>query len=286
MAEWLLIIVRTLTAFVVLFVVARLLAKKQVSQFTFFDYVVGITMGSLAAFIAFGAQGTGWYLGLIALMTFTLLVLLTRFLSMKSKKIRDWIVGKSTVLIKDGKIMEDNMKKTMMTSDELLQQLRLKQAFSVADVEFALLETTGDLSVMLKKENMPLTPKMLGITMPKEHEPQTVMMDGKILDEPLATIGLSRGWLNSELEKAGVTVDNVYIGQVNSYGELTIDCYDDQLQLPEPQPRALMLATLKKCAADIELFSLATVNEQAKQMYEQCVHKLNKLIADLRPYCQ
>ncbi|HER2159192.1 TPA: hypothetical protein VJS26_001811, partial [Streptococcus pyogenes] len=73
---------------------------------------------------------------------------------------------------------------------------------------------------------------------------------GEILDEPLSTIGRNRGWLQTELEKLGVTIENVFLGQVNSYGELTVDLFDDQLQVPSPQERPLILATMKKCQAD------------------------------------
>ncbi|MCM3800533.1 DUF421 domain-containing protein, partial [Caldibacillus thermoamylovorans] len=79
------------------------------------------------------------------------------FISLKSKRFRDFTEGKPTVFIKDGKIMEDNLKKERYTTDELLELLRKKNVFQVADVEFAVLEATGDLSVLLKKENQPLT---------------------------------------------------------------------------------------------------------------------------------
>lgn len=126
-----------------------------------------------------------------------------------------------------------------------MELLRKKNVFQVADVEFAVLEATGDLSVLLKKENQPLTAKDLNLTVPSIKEPQTIIMDGKILDEPLATIGRSRAWLHTELEKLGVTLENVFLGQVNSYGELTVDLYDDKLQVASPQERPLILSTLK-----------------------------------------
>lgn len=103
-------------------------------------------------------------------------------------------------------------------------------------------------------------------------------MDGKILDEPLATIGYSRGWLKTELEKLGVTIENVFLGQVNSYGELTVDIFDDKLQVPSPQERPLILSTMKKCQADLELFALATENKDAKQLYAKNSEKLQEAI--------
>ena len=127
---------------------------------------------------------------------------LTGILSLKNKTARDFFEGKSTVLIKDGKILEDNLKKEKYTSDELLELLRGKSAFSVAEVEFAVLEPSGELNVLLKKDSQPLTAKDIGLKVPNEKEPQTVIMDGNVLDEPLSASGHNRAWLHSELEKS------------------------------------------------------------------------------------
>lgn len=91
-----------------------------------------------------------------------------------------------------------------------MEQLRKKMVFKVADVEFAIMEPSGDINILLTKENQPLTPKQMGIQVAPEKESQVVIMDAKILDEPLAIAGLNRGWLNTELEKLGVTIENVF----------------------------------------------------------------------------
>jgi uncharacterized membrane protein YcaP (DUF421 family) len=202
---------------------------------------------------------------------------------MKSKTFRDFIEGRATVFIKDGKIMEENLKKEKYTTDELLELLRKRDVFKVADVEFALLEPTGDLSVMLKKENQPLTPKDVNLTVASVKEPQTVIMDGEIFDEPLTTIGRSRSWLKTELEKQGVTIENVFLGQVDSYGQLTIDLFDDKLQVTSPQEKPLILSTMKKCQANLELFALGTEAQEAKQMYSNNSKKLQEAIDKVTP---
>ena len=277
MPEWLDVAVRSVMFLVFLFFVTKALGKKQIAQLSFFEYVTGITIGSIAAEGIMGLDGN-MYLGLLAIVIVALLPFLSGLISLKSKKFRDFIEGKGTIFIKDGKVMEDNLKKERYTIDELLELLRNKDVFQVSDVEFAVLEATGDLSVMLKKENQPLTPKDLNMKVASIKEPQTVIMDGKILDEPLATIGHSRGWLKTEIEKLGVTIENVFIGQVNSYGELTVDVFDDQLQVPSPQERPLMLSTMKKCQADLELFALATEDKLAKQLFVKNSEKLQKAI--------
>ncbi|CAM5217198.1 hypothetical protein UACE39S_03657 [Ureibacillus acetophenoni] len=277
MPEWLDIAVRSVLFVVVLFFMTKLVGKKQIAQLSFFEYVTGITIGSIAAESIMGLDGK-IINGLIAIIIVAAIPLIVGLISLKSKKFRDFTEGKGTIFIKDGKVMEDNLKKERITADELLQLLRRKDVFQVSDVEFAVLEPTGDLSVMLKKENQPLTPKDLDMKVASIKEPQTVIMDGKILDEPLATIGYSRGWLKTELEKLGVTVENVYLGQVNSYGELTVDLFDDKLQVPSPQERPMILSTMKKCQADLELFALATENKKAKQLYTKNSEKLQNAI--------
>ncbi|HER2169441.1 TPA: DUF421 domain-containing protein, partial [Streptococcus pyogenes] len=223
------------------------------------------------------------HLGIVGILTFAAIPFIAGYISLKSKSFRTFIEGKGTVFIKDGKIMEDNLKKERYTTDELLDLLRKKDVYQVSDVEFAVLEATGDLSVLLKKENQPLTAKDLNIAVSSVKEPQTVIMDGEILDEPLSTIGRNRGWLQTELEKLGVTIENVFLGQVNSYGELTVDLFDDQLQVPSPQERPLILATMKKCQADLELFALGTESKEAKQMYSKNSEKLQEAIDKVAP---
>lgn len=277
MPEWLDIAVRSVLFIVVLFFMTKLVGKKQVAELSFFEYVTGITIGSIAGESIMGLDGK-IINGLIAMIIVAAIPLIVGLISLKSKKFRDFTEGKGTIFIKDGKVMEDNLKKERITADELLQLLRRKDVFQVSDVEFAVLEPKGDLSVMLKKENQPLTPKDLDMKVASIKEPQTVIMDGKILDEPLATIGYSRGWLKTELEKLGVTVENVFLGQVNSYGELTVDLFDDKLQVPSPQERPMILSTMKKCQADLELFALATEDKVAKQLYTKNSKKLQNAI--------
>ncbi|MCC3380269.1 DUF421 domain-containing protein [Paenibacillus farraposensis] len=282
MPDWLLISLRTLLAIVVLFIMTKILGKRQVSQLSFFEYITGITIGSLAAYTSL-EMDQKWHLSVISLSVWVCVSLGIEFLQLKSKKARDFIDGKPRVIIKDGKILEDNLKKERLTTDELMQQLRKKDVFLVSDVEFAIMEPNGEMDVLLTKENQPLTPKHLGITVAPEKEPQIVIMDGNVMDEPLAVMGLNRGWLDTELEKIGVAVENVVLGQVDAYGQLYVDLFDDQIRVPKPQNKATLLSTLKKCEADLEMFSLSTTAPNAKKMYEECAKELAQVIKEVRP---
>lgn len=282
MPQWLEIALRTLVAVIVLFVLTKLLGKRQVSQLSLFQYITGITIGSLAAYISLDLEAT-WYLGIVSLAVWVAVSLGIEFLQLKSKAVRDFADGKATVLIKDGKILEDNLNKERLTTDELLEQLRKRNVFKTADVEFAIMEPSGEINVLLTKENQPLTPKHLGIKVSPEQEPQAVIMDGQIMNEPLATIGLNREWLTVELTKLGVALENVFLGQVDSYGQLYVDLFDDQIKVPQPQKKAALLANLKKCEADLEMFGLATSNDKLKTMYEDCSKMLMEVIEEVRP---
>jgi uncharacterized membrane protein YcaP (DUF421 family) len=277
------IFIRSFVFLALLFFITKILGKKQISELSFFEYVSGITIGSIAGEVIMGLE-KNMYHGILAIVIFGLVTLLVDFLALKSKTIRDLVEGRGTVLIKDGKVLEENLKKEKYSIDELSALLRQKNIFKVADVEFAVLEPRGNLSTLLKKENQPLTPKDLQMKVASEKEPQTIIMDGSILDEALRSSGKSRNWLATELEKLNVTLDNVFIGQVDSYGELTVDLYDDKIQVPSPTQRPLLLATLKKTQADLELFSLGTEDEKSKAMYKKNATLVQEAIDKLTPY--
>ncbi|MCM3568935.1 DUF421 domain-containing protein [Neobacillus mesonae] len=277
------ILLRSVSFILFLFLITKLVGKKQISQLTFFEYVSGITIGSIAGEVVTGLE-KNYLQGTLAVLIFGLVTFLSDYFSLKSKKFRDIMEDSGTVIIKDGKLLEENLKKEKYTIDNVLSLLREKNVFKLADVEFAVLEPQGKLSVLLKKENRPLTPKDLQMKMPSEKEPYTIIMDGKILDDALRWSGKSRGWLYTELEKMNATLDNVFLGQVDSYGELTLDLYDDKIQVPQPQQRPLLLASLKKTQADLEIFSLSTECEKTKAMYKKNAEVLQEQIDKLTPY--
>lgn len=227
MPNYLEIAVRTLVAVVFLFLLTKLLGKRQVTQLSVFEYITGITIGSIAAYVSTDLDSE-WYLGMLSLAVWVAVSLGIEFVQLKSRTVRGWVDGKSTVLVKQGEILEDNLKKERLTLDEFLQQLRTKNVFKAADVEFAVMEPNGQINIFLKKENQPLTLKHLGINVPSERETTTVIMSGKILDEQLASTGKNREWLQGELAKLGVATPDVFLAQVDAGGQLTVDRFDDQ----------------------------------------------------------
>lgn len=277
MPEWLDVIVRSVLFLLVLFIITKILGKKQIAQLSMFEYVTGITIGNIGAEVVTGLDQK-IHLGIIAIVATAAVPYASSRITLKSKKIRDFVDGKGTVLMQDGKVLEDNLKKEKVTVDEFLEMLRKNDVFDITEVDYVVLEANGILNVLLKKENRPLTAKDLNMKVPKEREPQTVIMDGVILPEPLIRIGKSQAWLNNELAKMNVTLDNVFIGQVNTYGELTVDLFDDQIQVQSPQERPLLYATMKKCQADLELLALSSDDDEAKQIYLKNSKKMQEAI--------
>lgn len=279
MPEWLNILIRSAGLFALVLLLVRLIGKRQTSRLTFFDLVTGIVIGVTAAAICMNLVNP--VNGLLALAVWTVFPMLIYVLAIKYKAVRDIVQGKETVLINHGKVLEDNMLEARLTPEDLLSQLRKKNVFNFADVEFAVLEPTGEVSALLKKDKQPVTAKTLGINVGSESVPQTVMLDGIIMDEPLTAMGLNRGWLHTELEKVGVAPENVFMAQVDSAGQIYLDLFDDSIQVPKPKAKELACVTLKKCQADCELYALGTKQPEAKEMYTKNARILSEALGEL-----
>jgi len=207
-------------AIIALFILTRLMGKKQMAQLSFFDYVVGISIGSIASEYAV-VRTIHVAEGLTALMVFTLFSLVLSYISLKSYKGRKILDGTSTLLIENGKIVETNLQKAKITINDLLEECRLKDIFNIAEIEYAILETSGRLSVQPKSQNRPLTPKDMQIPTQYEGLCTNVVIDGKILEEHLTAIKLDTAWLNTELAKQGITsCKDVLLGYVDTMGIL------------------------------------------------------------------
>jgi uncharacterized membrane protein YcaP (DUF421 family) len=280
--DWLTIVWRSLGALAILFLMTRILGKKQMSQLTFFEYITGITLGELAGFISTDME-SHYLLGITSLLVWFLVPLGLEYLTLKSRMLREWFEGKGRELIRNGKVLEANLRKERLSADELLEQLRTKNVFNVADVEFAMMEASGEISVLLKKEKRPLTLQDMGMTPVPDREPVTVVSDAEILNDGLAKAGYTREWLKAELQKLQAPVEEVFLAQVDSNGQLTVDLYNDAMKQPKPQTKPLLLATLKKCQADLECFGLSTDDPEAKAMYQNCAARMDEVVQSVGP---
>jgi len=282
-AGWIEVALRSFIGFLLLIAVARLFVRKPIGETSQLEFGL---IASIAVILAFGSIQLAIpvsYL-FVALIIWAGGALIITMLSMKNASFRSVVFGKGIPIMKDGKILEENMKKQHLTTDELLRKLRAKQVFQVADVEFAVLEGNGELNVLLKKEQQPITAKMLHHQVPPIKEPETVIMDGKVLHEPLATRGLNQQWLKTELEKMNAIIENVDLAQIDEYGQVTIDLFNDVLEVPQPTELPLLEASIKSVIADLETFTLDTENQEAVNTYQWCVEQMKQVHNQVSPY--
>lgn len=283
MPNWIDILLRSLSILILILIFTRIIGKRSVLRSNPFNFICYAVIAVLSALIS-AKVIVNSAAGFIALGVWILVPAILDYLSIKSKTIHDWINGKETILIKHGRIMEENLKQTRLSGEELLRELRSKNAFNLADVEFALMETTGEINVFLKSDKKPVTAHDLGQKVSPRTEPQTVILDGNVLNEPLASLGLNKEWLRIQLENTGVSLDNVFLGQVDSSGELYIDLFDDAVELPQPGVKQMIYANIEKAQASLTTFALETRDENAKAMYTGNADKLKQLLDKLEPY--
>lgn len=151
MKDWIEILLRSLSLFFLALALTRIIGKKQLTKITPFYFIVYSVVAILSALISANII-KNLVFGFIALAVWALLPLVLDYMSLKSKTLHDWIHGRETILIKQGKIMEENLKQVRLTGEELLRDLRSKNVFNLADVEFAVLESTGEINVLLKSD--------------------------------------------------------------------------------------------------------------------------------------
>ncbi|WP_199624697.1 DUF421 domain-containing protein [Paenibacillus alkalitolerans] len=281
MPESLVVIVQSAVLFASSILIFRALGRRWLTGRTGWDRTAAIVI----AFIAAGISVNLIELvpGILALATWISLMLLTNYLILKSKQFRDWVEGREIVVIQHGKIMEENLKHARMSPEDFLRLLRTKRVFQIADAEFAVLESDGEVNVLLKSERRPITPSDFGRPVSPAAAPQTVILDGNILDEGLSNLGLNRDWLQTELKKIGISAENVVIGQVDPSGDLYVDLFDDVLQIPPPSTRALLSAQLEQVEADLMTYELETEDQQAKEMYRRCISDIKSIRDELKP---
>ncbi|WP_077211250.1 YetF domain-containing protein [Bacillus dakarensis] len=224
------LLMRITIAFFVLFVLARIMGRKEISQMTFFNWVSAISIGSITANLAVN-QNLSIQNGVLALVGWSIFTIFMGIIDIKSKVARKITTGQPEMVIKEGKIMEGALRRLRMDVDELSAMLRQKNVFAMSDVDYAILETSGRLSVMKKEEKQALTKSDANIfyQQPKKFKMATqVISDGKVITQNLSKLHLDSSWLEKQLEKAGVySVTDVFFAEVQPDGSLYIDNKND-----------------------------------------------------------
>lgn len=220
---------RTAAAFAGLLVMMRLSGKQQVQHLNIFEYIVGITIGSTASFLSVDIKEPFFptLLGFVMWVSFAILL---GNISLRNRRWGKILRGEPTILIQNGRLMEKAMRQVPnFTIDDLMMMLRNQGVFDLSQVEFALLELDGTVSVVRKSQHRPVTPHDLGIPTTYEGLPVELVYDGQIIKKNLKGAGLDRAWLERQFKTRGIpSFDRVMLAQLNTDGTLFVDVRDDQ----------------------------------------------------------
>jgi len=208
---------RTVVLYLVLIAVIRLMGKRQIGQMAPSEFVVTMLVANLAA-IPLEEVDIPLHSGLVPILTVLGLEMVLAVLSLRSLLVRKLLCGKPIILIDNGRILQDNLRKTRVTMDELSGHLREKDVLDIALVQFAILETNGNLSVFPYPKERPASAKEAGIQAGKQYIPITVISDGRLLPENLEIAGKDSGWVQRVLREKQATVDTTWL--------LTVDAGD------------------------------------------------------------
>ena len=207
--------VRTILLYLVLIAVVRLMGKRQIGQMEPSEFVVTMLVANLAA-IPMQDGGIPLFSGFVPIVTVLGVELVLSALSMKSVRVRKLLCGKPVILIENGNILQQNLKKTRITLDELTGHLREKDVLSLQTVQYAILETNGNLSVFPYPKEKPASAKEAGVQVKKQSLPITLVSDGKLLDENLQKAKKDRKWLDKQLQDREATVEQTWLLTVDS----------------------------------------------------------------------
>lgn len=227
MSESVEIIFRTLTSFILLWVFVHLLGKQTIAQRSYHLYIASITMGTIAGNLAFNIKIKFLYFIIAIIIMGTIVYMLNR-LTIRNPRFGKWIAGEPATLIQKGQILEESMELMGYSLESLKQALRGKDIFNIEEVEYAILETNGSLSVLKKeqyqnaaKQDLPLLPSAGSI-------PIELVHDGKILYENLSKHTYDYESLMAELKKRNLAVFDISYAVLGTKGNLYIDLIKDQ----------------------------------------------------------
>jgi len=197
------VVLTALLSVAALFIITKIMGHKQVAQLDFFDYVSGITIGSIGAELATELEKP--YKPLIALAIYGLASLTLNLIAHKMPKTRKYINGTPTILMNDGKLYRKNLKQAKLDLSEFLLLCREQGYFDLDEIRTAIFEHNGKLSILPKPEKRPATPEDLKIAVKATHLGVEVIMDGRVMGENLARIGRNENWLLKRLRAEGCT---------------------------------------------------------------------------------
>lgn len=230
MNEGLVVVIRSVISFFTILIFAKILGKQQISQLTFFDYVLGITIGSIAAELTTDLSNRAWPQW-VGLLCWAILGYLMEYITMKWRYAAKYIEGEPTIVIMNGKIMEDALRKMRFRVSDIMELLRNKDVFDLNEVDFAIIEPNGQLSVLKKPECLPLTAKDMKINKKSSGISTELIYDGILIEENLHQLNKNKAWLMKQLKAQGIKdISEVFLATLNPAGSFYVDKYKDHIK--------------------------------------------------------
>lgn len=226
---------RTVFFYFFLLFAVRIMGKHSLGQLSPFDFVVTIMLAETAV-LAIEQPSLHILGGIIPIVVLVALEMLLAFASLKNRRLRNWMNGQPAVVIRDGRIVESELRRLRYNLDDLLEQLRLKNAPDVADVDFAIWEPSGQLSVVPKASQRSLQPSDLGLEPVRRGLPSTLIADGRANENALQELGLTADMLEDLLTRHGLgPIDNVFLASLDRQGDLWVQVRGKPGDLPKPR---------------------------------------------------
>ena len=214
--------VRSLLSLVTLFFVTKLIGKKQVSELSLFDYVIGITIGNFAAEMTINLESQEAN-GILAVIIFGIVAYIVSKLTMKSIKLRRFFIGVPTMIIQNGKILYEPMKKMKLDINDLLEQCRMSGYFDISQIDYAILEASGDLSILPKSDYRPVNPSDMNLKVKNDGMLANVVIDSKIMKDNLLYMHKDEEWLMKQLKIKGYKdLSNIVLVTLDNNEKITI----------------------------------------------------------------
>lgn len=222
MSDFLNICFRTILILIILFFITKMMGKKQISELNFFDYVVGITIGSIAADISLDIE-KDMLAGIAALFIYGFISYIISFVSIKSILARRFFIGVPTVLVEKGKIIESGLKKSKIDVNDLLMEARENGYFNLDEIDYALMEVNGNISFLPKEKEKPVTKKDMKIKCSNEGLTVNAIIDSKYMVNNMKAINKDKEWLDHELKVNGYdNYDNILLATIDNNYKVTI----------------------------------------------------------------
>ena len=207
---------------VVLFLIAKVIGHKQVAQLEFFDYITGITIGSIAAELA-TTLDKPWWKPTISMLVFGSITVALSIITRRFARSRKFINGTPTIVMNDGKLYRQNMKKAKLELSEFLLLCRQEGYFNLNDIQTAVFEYNGKLSILPVSTKRPLNPEDMELNPKPEHIGTEIIMDGRVMGDNLKRKGLNDDWLQKELKKQGYkSTKEIFLGICYDENQLTL----------------------------------------------------------------